>query len=96
VDDAQSAAKKLLDRDIPREDVSMVAPDVSHTNAQQHAVGAERAVGTGAVGGSVVGGAVGLLVGAGLLAIPGIGPVLAIGPLDPWLGHGSRVTQLPG
>jgi hypothetical protein len=86
MDDAQSAAKELLDRGIPREDVSMVAPDVSNTNAQQHAVGAESTVGTGAVGGSVVGGAVGLLVGAGLLAIPGIGPVLAIGPLAAAIG----------
>jgi hypothetical protein len=86
VDDAQSAAKELLDRGISREDVSMVTPDVSNTNAQQLAVGAESAVGTGAVGGSVVGGAVGLLVGAGLLAIPGIGPVLAIGPLAAAIG----------
>lgn len=86
LDDAQSAAKELLDRGIPRENVSMVAPDVSNTNAQQHAVGAESAVGTGALGGGVVGGAVGLLVGAGLLAIPGIGPVLAIGPLAAAIG----------
>ncbi|NTW97594.1 MAG: hypothetical protein HGB28_03495 [Oscillochloris sp.] len=86
LDDAQSAAKELLDRGIPREDVSMVAPDVSNTNAQQQAVGAESAVGTGALGGGMVGGAVGLLVGAGLLAIPGIGPVLAIGPLAAAIG----------
>ena len=86
VGDAQSAAKELLDRGIPRENVSIVAPDVSHTNAQQHAVGAENAVGTVAVGGSVIGGAVGLLVGAGLLTIPGIGPVLAIGPLAAAIG----------
>jgi hypothetical protein len=86
LDDAQSAAKELLDRGIPREDISLVAPDVSTTNAQQHAVGAANTTGTGAVGGSVVGGAVGLLVGAGLLAIPGIGPVLAIGPLAAAIG----------
>jgi hypothetical protein len=48
VDDAQSVAKELMDRGIPREDISMVAPDVSTTNAQQHAVGAEHPMSTGA------------------------------------------------
>jgi hypothetical protein len=86
LDDAQSGAKELMDRGIPREAISMVAPDVNDTNAQQHAVGAENTTGSGAVGGSVVGGAVGLLVGAGLLAIPGIGPVLAMGPLAAAIG----------
>jgi hypothetical protein len=36
---------------------------------------------TGGVTGGVAGGALGLLVGIGALAIPGIGPVLAAGPL---------------
>jgi len=80
VSDAQRAAKELLDRGIPRKDMSMVAPDVSDPNTQQHTMS------TGAVGGSMVGGAIGLLVGAGLLVIPGIGPVLAIGPLAAAIG----------
>jgi uncharacterized protein (TIGR02271 family) len=40
----------------------------------------------GAVGGGLLGGALGLLVGLGALAIPGIGPVLAAGPLAAALG----------
>jgi uncharacterized protein (TIGR02271 family) len=47
--------------------------------------GAEGAT-TGAVGGGVLGGALGLLAGIGALAIPGIGPVLAAGPLVAALG----------
>lgn len=34
----------------------------------------------------MIGGAAGLLIGAGLLAIPGIGPVLAAGPLAAAIG----------
>src|SRR5690349_1547921 len=47
--------------------------------------GAEGAT-AGAVSGGVLGGALGLLVGIGALAIPGIGPVLAAGPLAAALG----------
>jgi len=44
------------------------------------------AAGTGAVGGGILGGLAGLLVGLGALTIPGIGPVLAAGPLAAALG----------
>ncbi len=81
--DAQSAANELIDRGISREDISMVVRDAS---VRQQEVGEEHPMSSGAVSGSVVGGAVGLLVGAGLLAIPGIGPVLAIGPLAAAIG----------
>ncbi len=47
--------------------------------------GAEGAT-TGALSGGLLGGALGLLVGIGALAIPGIGPVLAAGPLAAALG----------
>jgi hypothetical protein len=48
-------------------------------------VAGEAGVGTGAaagaVGGGLLGGLGGLLVGVGALAIPGIGPIVAAGPL---------------
>ena len=47
---------------------------------------AAEGAGAGAVGGTVLGGALGLLVGAGLLTIPGIGPVLAAGPIAAAIG----------
>ncbi|MBP1464348.1 hypothetical protein EYB53_001385, partial [Candidatus Chloroploca sp. M-50] len=86
VGDAQSVANDLIDHGILREDISMVARDANDASVRQHEVGADHPIGSGAVGGSVVGGAVGLLVGAGLLTIPGIGPVLAIGPLAAAIG----------
>ena len=67
----------------------MVARDAQGdaTDAQEvGSTGAAEGAGAGAVGGTLVGGALGLLVGAGLLAIPGIGPVLAAGPLAAAIG----------
>ncbi|WP_238296564.1 hypothetical protein, partial [Methylobacterium soli] len=55
-----------------------------HRDAKDNA---ETGAGTGATVGTVAGGAIGLLTGLGLLAIPGVGPVVAAG----WL-----VTTLTG
>ncbi|MEO6808605.1 MAG: general stress protein [Isosphaeraceae bacterium] len=41
----------------------------------------DNATGIGALGGGLLGGLGGLLAGAGALAIPGIGPALALGPI---------------
>jgi len=54
---------------------------------------------TGAVTGGVVGGVTGVLLGLGVLAIPGFGPVLAAGPLVAGLagaGLGAAVGGLVG
>ncbi|NTU84834.1 MAG: hypothetical protein HGA45_36630, partial [Chloroflexales bacterium] len=78
--EAQSVVQDLIDSGFRREDISVVANESA--TGRDRAVGADResaaaeGAGTGAVGGTVLGGALGLLVGAGLLAIPGIGPVL--------------------
>ncbi len=56
-------------------------------------------VATGAVTGGVVGGVAGVLLGLGVLAIPGFGPVLAAGPLVAGLagaGLGAAVGGLVG
>lgn len=53
----------------------------------------------GGASGAVLGGALGWLVGAGLLAIPGLGPFLAAGPIVSLLsgvGVGSTIGGLTG
>jgi hypothetical protein len=55
---------------------------------------AGKTIGTGAVGGGVVGGLAGLLIGAGVLAIPGIGPVLAAGGLAAAVSSGAAGAVL--
>jgi len=93
--EAQHVVQDLIDGGFNREDISVVSNDSTHSAERERMVGttgttAESAAadgaGTGAVSGTVLGGALGLLVGAGLLAIPGIGPVLAAGPLAAGIG----------
>jgi len=88
--EAQSVVQDLIDNGFSRDDISVVSNDAAHRDSQGSAGTDESAAaegaGTGAVVGSLGGGALGLLVGAGLLAIPGIGPVLAAGPLAAGLG----------
>lgn len=49
---------------------------------------------TGAVAGGVLGGLAGFLVGVGMLAIPGIGPILAGGVLASALGVGGATAAV--
>ena len=78
-------------------DISVLLPDksgskdfahVQHTKAPEGAT-------TGGVAGGVVGGALGWLVGIGALAIPGVGPFIAAGPIMAALG-GAAVAGAAG
>src|ERR1700689_1406223 len=64
-------------------DVSVLFPDKQGTKDfahEQHTKAPEGAA-TGAGGGALLGGALGWLVGIGALAIPGLGPFIAAGPI---------------
>lgn len=64
-------------------DISVLLPDKGSTHQfshEKHTKAPEGAV-TGATTGGAVGGVLGLLVGIGALAIPGVGPLIAAGPL---------------
>ncbi|HET8671302.1 MAG TPA: hypothetical protein VFM05_11940, partial [Candidatus Saccharimonadales bacterium] len=53
----------------------------------------------GAITGGVIGGLAGILVGLGVMAIPGIGPIIALGPLATILlgaGTGTLAGSLVG
>lgn len=64
-------------------DVSALFPDNAGTKdfAHEKNTKAPEGVATGATSGAVVGGVLGWLAGIGALAIPGIGPLLAAGPI---------------
>ncbi|HTH49243.1 MAG TPA: hypothetical protein VMB21_17135 [Candidatus Limnocylindria bacterium] len=69
-------------------DISVLFPDKSGTKDfahEQHTKAPEGAA-TGGVTGGVVGGALGWLAGIGALAIPGVGPFIAAGPIMAALG----------
>lgn len=56
------------------------------TTSNAEATEASDGAGAGALGGGIVGGLAGVLVGLGVLTIPGLGPVLAAGPLAAAIG----------
>lgn len=64
-------------------DISALFPDKSTTRdfAHEKNTKAPEGAAVGAGSGGVVGGVVGLLAGLGLLAIPGLGPFIAAGPI---------------
>ena len=89
-EDASAAVDKLEAGGIPHGDISLVSSNEGDrhagllSRAGQHADAETRetakdGTGAGASLGTVVGGAAGLLAGLGLIAIPGVGPVVAAG-----------------
>src|SRR5215213_4079166 len=81
--DAQSAVRELVDAGVSRENISLVAGDTKgeYTTATGTLSDEMSGAATGAGTGAILGGVGGLLVGLGALAIPGVGPLIAAGPL---------------
>ena len=80
--DAQRAVQSLENAGVPHSDISIVANNSDNWyNSGKRVDGddVEEGAGKGAGIGAGVGGAAGLLAGLGLLAIPGLGPVVAAG-----------------
>jgi hypothetical protein len=79
-------------------DISVLFPDKSGTRdfAHEHNTKAPEGAATGAGTGGVLGGALGWLVGMGSLAIPGLGPFIAAGPIMAALGGAAAGATLGG
>ncbi len=80
---AEAGVDQLIAADFRKEDISVLMQDNAGTKdfAHEKATKAPEGATTGAVTGGVVGGTLGLLAGIGALAIPGIGPFIAAGPI---------------
>lgn len=83
------------------DDISALFPDKKSSRdfAHEHNTKAPEGAATGGGTGMVLGGALGWLVGIGALAIPGLGPFIAAGPLMAALagaGVGGAVGGLAG
>ena len=78
-DAAISAVNDLEASGIAHADISLVSNNVDHRYDKDHPTNAAVDAGTGAGIGAAVGGVGGLLTGLGLMAIPGVGPVVAAG-----------------
>jgi hypothetical protein len=76
---AEDAVRALKDAGISSDDISIVANNTDGQHASGDGDEVAEGAGAGAGVGAVVGGTGGLLAGLGMLAIPGIGPVVAGG-----------------
>jgi hypothetical protein len=78
-DSAVSAVNALEASGIPHSEISIVSNNVDNRHGKNRAADAAEDAGKGAGIGAAIGGVGGLLTGLGLVAIPGVGPVVAAG-----------------
>jgi hypothetical protein len=80
LDDARQAVDRLLREGIPVEDISIVA-NLANEDRIHGFVSVGEAAKEGAERGAVVGGLFGLLAGTAFFIVPGVGPLVVVGPL---------------
>ena len=98
---AEAAVDHLLAKGFTNGDISVLLPDDDSTKAFAHEKHTKAPEGTttGVTTGGLVGGTLGLLAGIGALAIPGVGPLIAAGPIMATLagvGVGGAVGGIVG
>ena len=80
---AERAVDALVQAGFTNNDISVLMPDQDSTRefAHENSTKAPEGAATGAATGGALGGTLGLLAGIGALAIPGVGPLIAAGPI---------------
>jgi hypothetical protein len=98
---AERAADSIVNAGFSPADISVLLPE----NLGNRAIGTEKSTKApegataGGTTGAVLGGALGLLAGIGALAIPGVGPLIAAGPIMATLagaGAGGAIGGITG
>jgi len=86
--DAERGVDALTSAGFATQDISVLFPDKqgSHEFAHEKNTKAPEGTTTGVISGGAIGGTLGLLAGIGALAIPGLGPFIAAGPIMGTLG----------
>ena len=98
---AEHAVDQIVAAGFSNNDISVLLPDNQSSKEFAHEKNTKAPEGTvaGVTTGGVVGGTLGLLAGIGALAIPGVGPLIAAGPIMgalAGLGVGGAVGGLVG
>jgi hypothetical protein len=101
VGQAERAVDTLVQGGFSNSDISVLMPDQQSSKdfAHEKHTKAPEGTTTGVAAGGTIGGALGLLAGIGALAIPGVGPFIAAGPIMgtlAGLGVGGAVGGLVG
>jgi hypothetical protein len=98
----ENATDSLVKAGFPTSDISVLLPESlggSKEMGTEKATKAPEGTAVGVTTGGVIGGTLGLLAGVGLLAIPGLGPFIAAGPIMAGLaglGVGGAVGGVTG
>ena len=98
---AEAAVDRLMAAGFSNNDISVLMADMQSTRelATEKNTKAPEGAATGVAAGGAIGGTLGLLAGIGALAIPGVGPLIAAGPIMgalAGLGVGGAVGGLIG
>lgn len=98
---AENAVDYLVKKGFANSAISVLLPDDETTRGFAHEKHTKAPEGTamGATTGGLIGGAFGLVVGLGALAVPGLGPLMAAGPIIgvlTGLGAGGAVGGIVG
>jgi len=95
---ARTIVDQLKAAGFSNNDISVLFPDKSGTKdfAHEQNTKAPEGAATGAGTGGVLGGALGWLVGIGTLAIPGLGPFIAAGPIMAALSGAAAGAAIGG
>jgi len=89
---AEDAVRRLQEAGISMQDVSIIGKDFRAVEKPLGYVTTGTVAKEGAKVGAWTGGILGLLVGAAFLILPGVGPVIAFGPLS----ARAYFTSMPG
>jgi sporulation protein YlmC with PRC-barrel domain len=94
----EEAVKELKDSGFEREDISLLLPDkeASQKLSFEYNTKAPEGIATGATTGALLGGSLGWLASIGAIAIPGIGPLLAAGPIVAALAGAGAAGAIGG
>jgi hypothetical protein len=98
----ENAADSLINAGFPATDISVLLPEAlggAKEMGTEKATKAPEGTAVGVTAGGVIGGTLGILAGVGLLAIPGLGPFIAAGPIMAGLaglGVGGTVGGVTG
>ncbi|HEY7303365.1 MAG TPA: DUF3341 domain-containing protein [Bryobacteraceae bacterium] len=80
---AEEGVDRLIAAGFRKEDISVLLQDNLGTKdfAHEKHTKAPEGTTTGVVAGGIIGGAIGALIGVGILTVPGVGPLIAAGPV---------------
>ncbi len=101
ISEAEIAVDRLIQSGFTNDAISVLLPDEKSSRDFAHEKSTKAPEGTtaGVTAGGAIGGTLGLLAGIGALAIPGVGPLIAAGPIMgalAGLGVGGAVGGLIG